>query len=253
MDCSGFWEELVGVSYFGLGDASRANGMHCCCCLQFLNDVVVTDDSVLIKARIDDEAQPLCAQTGPPAVGRPPSDSIGGRLFSGRLFRTTKFFCAEVLLRHVDKVKVLQAFVRSQDGVAFLDATGVPIFYAGHVAAQQPEALQVAEIFAGSFAAWSRAASSLRDGGLPIHVSWLLERDPDCWAYLSVLDSDLVTVSAPADIPSASQHPGTILLSTDFRDEWWHRLTHMRPVDLAVVSLPVNRGVLLASLRGYSG
>ena len=203
------------------------------------------DSRATARVDVGNEAQLLCAQTAPPALVRPPSDSIGGTV----ILRAT-FQDYEVLLRHVDKVKVLQTFVQSQDGVTILDATGVPTFYAGHVVTQQHEALQVAEIFAGGFPGWPRAVSSLRDGGLPIHVSWLLERDPDCWASLSVLDSDLVTVSAPANIPSPSQHSGTIFLSTDFRDEWWRRVTHMRPVDLAVVSPPCQPWSSAGKSRG---
>ena len=121
---------------------------------------------------------------------------------------------------------------------------------------QRHEVLQAAEIFAGGFAGWSRALFSLRDGGVRTHMSWMLERDSACCTALQAMDNNVVTITSAEDIPAATQPCDTALLPVDFRQTWWRKVLHLRPVHLAFVSPPcqpwsrAGKGEGLASQDG---
>ena len=100
---------------------------------------------------------------------------------------------------------------------------------------QQGEALQIAEIFAGGFGVWSRAVASWREAGVRAHISWQLERDPACFPALHAADPHLQEISSPTDIPPDHHPVQTVLLPVDFRDQWWKRIFHLRPVQIVCV------------------
>ena len=234
MDSVQFWEDMHGVFNFALGPAGLIQGEHVCYCLTLCDHVVFTDDSVLVKAQIDDSAQLVCSTAGPPRLEPGPTSRQAA---GGKVILRASFQDYDILLRHVSSVKVLQAFTQTKGDVTILDATAAPAFFSGFVPVQRHEALQVAEVFAGGFAGWSRAIAALRDGGVPLHVSWLLERDPSCWPVLQAMDSSLALAETAADIVPSSAS-GSLLIAADFRDVWWRRAFHLRPVDLAVISPP---------------
>ena len=233
MDRSKFWEEMLDVYRFGLGDVASHTGTHSCFCLRLTGHVVRTGDSMLLKAYIDDEAQLICSRMQHPDLVVPPTSSIGGKI----MLRTS-FQDYDVVLRHVQEVRVIQAYVQHKDGVTILDATASPCFFSGFAPTQTRTTLQVAELFSGGFAGWSRAIATLRECGLPLHVSWILERDPACWPCLHAMDANLCQAHSVHDFVASSHPADTVLVADDFRTHWWRKLLHLRPADILVVSPP---------------
>ena len=233
MNTQVFWSEMSDLYNFALGTVSQHEGQHACFCLTLSDHVVVTGADVLIKAVVNDAAQMICARRNPMFVEPRSQDTVGGTVI---LRASTQDY--EVLLRRVKEVRVLQAFISCQQSTVIIDATQGPSFFAGAMQTQCHEVLQIAEVFAGGFAGWSRAVASLRGCGLPIHVSWILERDSACRSPLHVMDSGLVEATMPDDIPPHRQPTDTVLLVADFRDSWWRRVVHLRPVDVALFSPP---------------
>ena len=228
-----FWTEMQGLYAFALGDLSEHVGQHHCYCLKLTDHVIKARDHVLIKAEIDDEAQINCALRAPARVTRPTTVTSGGKLI---LKATHQDY--DILLRHITTVKVLRAFVRKEDSAILLDSTGDISFFGGSVPVQTHEVLQVAEIFAGGFGGWSRAIASLQTGGVRAHVSWLLEREPACIAPLRAMDSQVVEVSRPSDLQHDPQPVDSALLTVDFRDHWWRKAFHLRPIHVVCASPP---------------
>ena len=233
MDAQKVWDEMQATYLFGLGDAALHHGTHSCFCLRLSDHIVKAEDSVLIKATVDDAAQLRMSSQRGIEVSSCPQHACGGKV----ILRAT-FQDFDILLRHVTEVKVMQAYVQHRDGVTILDATATPCFFNGKVATQAHEVLQIAQIFSGGFAGWSRAVASLRDGGVPVHTSWILERDPACWTSLHAMDPELHTACSCHDLLPAIQPHDTILIAEDFRAQWWRKAVHLRPTDIAVVSPP---------------
>ena len=232
MERKAFWEDMHGLFNFGLGEAKSMAGNHACFCLSLMGPAVEADGCMLIKARVDDAAQFSWAQSGRPCISDIPSQ-VGGKVVLRASFQDY-----EAVLRRATNIRVLQAFVHHKEGITILDATAGPAFFAGMVRTSCHKVLQVAEVFAGGFAGWSRAVAALRDGGIPVHVSWILERDSSCWPLLQAMDPSLKTASDVSQVPSAAQPSDTVLLATDFRDPWWMKATHLRPIDILLASPP---------------
>ena len=246
MNTDSFWDDMQDVFHFALGNAAFVQGQHACYCLKLLGPTITSEDSVLIKAVIDDEAQLRCSNRGPPHLVPPCVSGVGGKVILRATVQDYQF-----LLRHVTSVRVLQAFTQTQQGVTIIDATCSASFFAGHVPTAVHESLRVAEVFAGGFSGWSRAAATLRQGGIPLRVSWSLERDPACWPLIQAVDSSVHLVSSPEEIEPAVQPSDTLLLAADFHDGWWHRVLHQRPVDLAVISPPCQPWSLAGKSHGF--
>ena len=246
-----FWNEMSELFCFGLGEDRNHEGVHACFCLHLTKQMVRKSDHILIKASVNDEAQIRCANQGLPTVERPHSFTTGGTVLLKATYQDY-----EALLRHVSEVKVLQAFVACDGDTVILDAVNNLSFFAGATEVQRHEVLQAAEIFAGGFAGWSRALFSIRDGGVRTHMSWMLERDSACCTALQAMDDNVVTITSAEDIPAATQPCDTALLSVDFRQTWWRKVLHLRPVHLAFVSPPcqpwsrAGKGEGLASQDG---
>ena len=247
MNDESFWADMRELFHFSLGPPSQVRGQHACFCLKLLGHHVEVGDSVLVKAEIDDAAQLSWANSGPPSL-RPMGDQVSG----GKVILRASIQDFEVLLRHTTTVRVLQAFVHHQDNITIIDATAGPCFYAGAIPTQCHETLQVAEVFAGGFAGWSRAIATLRDGGLPVHVSWMLEKDLACRSPLAAMDFDLITATDQSMIPPAHQPSDTVLLAADFCDSWWRCVNHLRPVDIAVISPPCQPWSQAGKTQGFN-
>ena len=179
-----FWHDMGSLFDFALGDIGGHLGLHSCYCLKLLPQVAYKDSCVFIKAEVDDEAQIHCATSGPMQVTKPEVPIRGGKLV---LLASYQDY--EAVLRHVERVKVLRAFVDKDDNDVVLDATGNICFFSGAVPTRIGETLQIAEIFAGGFGGWPRAVATLKEEGVKAHVSWMLERDPSCFPPLLAMDS----------------------------------------------------------------
>ena len=228
-----FWEDMFDLFHFGMGEAQLLRRSHSCFCLDLLNQVVKLPDHVLLKAVINDEAQTHFKSPSRARVEAPTIPFKGGNV----VLRAT-YQDYEALLRHVSTVRVLQAHVQYHEGVVVLDTVNSISFFAGSAEVQNTEILQAAEIFAGGFAGWSRALASLKSGGVRIHPSWLLERDPTCATVLQSMDSSIQLATCIEDLHASRQSHDTLLLSVDFHASWWRKVLHVRPVQIALVSPP---------------
>ena len=241
-----FWEEMTSLYSFALGDVEGLAGSHACFCLRLSDVMIRTADSVLIKAWIDDEAQLRnSGRVLSVDITKPPVEAR-------KVVLRASFQDYDFLLKHVCQVKLIQAFVHHSDGLVVLDATAAPSFFSGQRPVTKEATIQVAELFAGGFAGWSRAIGLLQHTGVKVHTSWCLERAADCIPPLQAQHPDMMVADATCDVTPVLQPTDTIMFHADFNSTWWRPAASARPVQAFCVSPPCQPWSTASSQSGLN-
>ena len=134
-------------------------------------------------------------------------------------------------------LKVLQATLRVQDSDFILDCTDLNTVLVVACPTRSDTSLRVAEFFCGGFAGWSQAAYLMHENGVPLHMSWTIDVDPDCCDMLSCQQHgwrEVTCLQELNDLPDK----GPFHLSADINWAWWLRAFLHSPIEVACVSPP---------------
>ena len=136
-------------------------------------------------------------------------------------------------------IKVLQAAHKPQQHEAILDCTGPDSAIVSTAAVVQGETLQVAEFFSGGFAGWSQASYIMHRQGVPLHVRWSIDVDPDCWEMQQCSDPCRGQVQSLRDLDLVpTEHQASFHICADVLWGWWVRVLGRFPVQALCVSSP---------------
>ena len=136
-------------------------------------------------------------------------------------------------------IKVLQAAHKPQQHEAILDCTGPDSAIVSTAAVVQGETLQVAEFFSGGFAGWSQASYIMHRQGVPLHVRWSIDVDPDCWEMQQCSDPCRSQVQSLRDLDLVpTEHQASFHICADVLWGWWVRVLGRFPVQALCVSSP---------------
>ena len=231
--CEKPWQQFTTLYDWGLGDIGAMAGQHSCFCLDIMGDVVDLGTLCLVKATISRRAQLICAGQNGMDMFCPSEDDEPQKV----LIRATKKDY-DMVLRHCRHVKLIQAFVQVQDNQVILDAVCSPSFFAGWKEVRADEVAQVAEIFSGGFAGWSRATAVLRRMGMQVSTKWCLERDDACVPQIQHAESDIRVCHGPNDHDVTGNPGETFLFVTDFNSQWWRPLAAQLHTQVYCISAP---------------
>ena len=248
---SGFWEDMVPLYQWGVGSLENLHGQHACFHLQLTPRVAKVDNFCLIVATVEQALQLDFASSNRCRV---PEGVVQEGPTKVLIRATLQDY--EAILRHTDTVRLIQAYVRCEDGFVVLDATTAPSFFAGCISLRADECVEVAEIFAGGFAGWHRATSVLYHAGLKVHTSWCLEKDSACAAPLLAGDATLSIVETLQEVDFCRHPDDSLLIMDDFSSEWWRPIIARRPVDIMCISPPCqpwSRAARQAGLNSADG
>ena len=142
------------------------------------------------------------------------------------------------LIKHASgTIKVLQAGVRMHEQDFVLDCTDLRSVLVVACPVRQDTSLRAAEFFSGGFAGWSQAAYLMHTKGVPIHMSWTIDVDPDCKDMLSCQHAEwceVTNVQELCELPD--NQPFHICANINWA--WWLRAFLHSPIDVACVSPP---------------
>ncbi|CAE7289892.1 Trdmt1 [Symbiodinium sp. CCMP2592] len=132
-------------------------------------------------------------------------------------------------------VKLLQAQFRGQDNTYILDCTDMRSVIVTAHSLRHDTTLRAAEFFSGGFAGWSQAAFLLHRNGVPAHMAWTIDVDPDCSDMLA--QPAWLEVSTLQDLYAAQNKPH-FHVCADVTWNWWLRAFNFSPIQLACISAP---------------
>ena len=142
------------------------------------------------------------------------------------------------VVKHVKSVRILNAPLLSDDAGPVIDTTTGSSVVSGNIVARADESIQVSEIFCGGFLGWSQAVSVLEHHQIPVHVRWLLDREP-LSARGAAAQFDTVTCIQDKDEMRASfQAPGPYFVNADAFSDWWLEIQQHAATDLWCASPP---------------
>ena len=96
--------------------------------------------------------------------------------------------------QHVEELSAIWTQVNVLDNTVVLDSTIGPAFLSGYIPLEQHEALRMAEVFCGGFCGWTQAAYCLREGGVPVKTTWLLDNDSELVDPIETAHPDIKTL-----------------------------------------------------------
>ena len=230
---SGFHGETSGLFEWTRELVPELQGQCRCFAVQKMGAEVVLEDCVLVKVRIQNAADFTMGNEGPTGI----AEAAGFRLQKAAVRMTRSQW--DMLGRHVQEFRLLQAMVTLDEQIFVLDVTTTPAFMAGYAPLLTGETLKVAELFSGGFLGWSRAGFALRDVGVPWHTSWFL--DADCTFAeppLRYLEPNVTVVSTAEQLSALPCDSTPVFLAADFRSSWWRNIAALRPAHMACVSPP---------------
>ena len=226
------WQDYAALYNWGLGDIVAMAGQHSCFCLEVSDHMINMGTHCLVKAHISGSAQMRCA-----GRNQEWTETTTATVPQKVLIKATlKDY--DLVLRHCQRVRLIQAFIQVEEGQVILDAVSSPSFFSGRKEIQADEVVQVAEIFAGGFAGWSRATAALRRMGTRVNTQWCLERDTACVAPLSHVENNLKICYGPEDCDTPGTPFETSVFVTDFNTTWWRLIAAQTQPQVYCVSAP---------------
>ena len=224
------WKEISGIFQFASVQLESLCGKNTCFRLRKLGKHVVCADSVLQRVQVMNQVS--VTVEGDRLQGLEQNQS--GQIAVLRMRLSDWHFLGQ----HVDEITAIWTQVSNLNGSVVLDSTVGPAFLTGHVQLAKHEALRMAEIFCGGFCGWTQAAYCLREGGVPVKTSWLLDSDPELIEPIKIAHPEVKVTFGPGDFDVLHDIEDTLFLRADFNDGWWHRVWAGRTPDLLAASPP---------------
>ena len=153
--------------------------------------------------------------------------------------------------QHSKSIRVLNCPVVGANEPPVLDATVGSAVVAAGVVLRHDESIRVAELFSGGFMGWGQSVSILQHNGVPVRLSWALDKDPQCGrAFLAQHDGATV-VTAVSDMRVAIQSHSPTFLNADIQSDWWHPWLTVHPADVWCCSPPCQPWSTAGSQQGF--
>ena len=142
------------------------------------------------------------------------------------------------IVKHVQCIRILNAPLVSGTTDPVIDTTMGSSVVSGNVVARADESVQVAELFSGGFLGWSQAVSILAHHRIPVHVRWMLDREPLSARGAAAQFDSVHNVWDVEDLPSARLSPGPFFINADAFTDWWLGLLPHAATDMWCASPP---------------
>ena len=224
------WSEVSSLFRYATTQLETLDGTSSCFRLQKKGSHVVCEDSVLVRVEI-------LQKTAVEATGACPTHLAPYKAGETAVLRMrlNDWF---LLGQHVQELSAIWTRVNILEESVVLDSTIGPAFLAGYIPLAQHETLRMAEVFCGGFCGWTQAAYCLREGGVPIKTTWLLDNDAELIDSVEATHFDVKTLMGVSGFDEALLTDDVLFLRADIHDEWWHRVWAGRTPDLIAASPP---------------
>ena len=141
--------------------------------------------------------------------------------------------------KHSPCLRILHSMLGEDEALPVIDTTFGAAVVSGLCTIRSDESLTMAEVFSGAYNGWSQAAYVLRSLGVPVHVRWLLDVEPQCFAASQLIHGgNLVKVSNNRELRHALEGSCDVFAVANVTHDWWHGLLALPNLSLLVMSPP---------------